>query len=70
MKLFDEINKAIQRRYGTYPAFADLLIISKEQERKLYLEESILKSMDVADAFDIEVMVVDKLDRFRLFKEL
>ena len=68
MKLFDKIMQSI--RNSDRMSRPDLLIISKKQERQLYLDDSIPKATDVADAFDIEVMVVEELDRYRLMKEL
>ena len=69
MSLYDEIAFAHMTlcESKTKP---DLLIISKEMERRFYIDGDILKSIDVEDAFDIEVIVVDKLDKFRLLKEL
>ena len=69
MSLFEEIAFAtsVLNDTGNTP---DLLIIDKEMERRFHLDGDIPKSIDVSDAFDIEVLVVGKLDKFRLLKEL
>lgn len=68
MKLFNKIMQRI--RQAEFYTGSDLLIISKAQERQLYLEGSIPKSTDIEDAFDVEVLVVDGLKNFKLLKEV